>query len=471
MIVAVRAWILFSALLVGAGWILSAIHQLNRVGYVAVFVLVIIVLGWRWRNSPKPIWEIRRTWHKLGRRFRRLAPLLFLTLALMSLVAGMLYVPSNADSNAYRIPRVLHWLGAERWHWIRTLDIRMNIAGCGFEWLSTPLTLFGRTDRFVFLVNWASYLMLPGLIFSVFRRLRVRPHVAWWWMWLLASGWCYAMQAASDVNDSFAVIYALAAVDFALRAREKECVCDLWLSLLAAGLLTGAKQTLIPLAAVWLVAAWPGLRLLGSRPVGTAMVVAWSLLISAAPLVFFNLEHTGTWTGIPRDTGPQAMFWSRCQLNAPLWGILGNAFCLPLQNLEPPFFPGADAWNGMMRHFLQTPFGSHFATFENFGYLRRAMTDETAGIGLGILLLILISIGMTCLRRPSVHIDATVKPDWHTCWLHLTPFLALLIFMAKVGSFQSARQLGPYYAFFFHGCWSNRPVHIGCDSVGGSGLA
>ena len=98
----------------------------------------------------------------------------------------------------------------------------MNIAATGFEWLSAPLLLFTRTNQFLFLINWASYLMLPGLIFSVFTRLQVRPRVAWWWMWLLASGWCYVLQASSDMNDSFAVIYALASVDFALRAQEKK---------------------------------------------------------------------------------------------------------------------------------------------------------------------------------------------------------------------------------------------------------
>ena len=60
--------------------------------------------------------------------------------------------------------------------------------------------------------------------------------VAWWWMWLLASGWCFALQAGSIANDSFAAIYILAAVDLALRARETKSVSDLWLSLLAAAL-------------------------------------------------------------------------------------------------------------------------------------------------------------------------------------------------------------------------------------------
>ena len=89
------------------------------------------------------------------------------------------------------------------------------------------MILFTHTDRFLFLINWISYLLLPGLIFSVFTRLQVRPRVAWWWMWFLASGWCFALQAGSVDNDSLAAVYILAAVDLALRAREKKSAADL----------------------------------------------------------------------------------------------------------------------------------------------------------------------------------------------------------------------------------------------------
>src|SRR6202041_368064 len=168
-------------------------------------------------------------------------------------------------------------------------------------------------------------------IFSVFTRLQVRPRVAWWWMWVLPSGWCYAMQASSVINDSFAAVYALASVDFALRARERKNVTDLWLAMLAAALLTGTKQTIIPLVLVCSVAIFPALRLLRARPLGTAAVLICCLLVSFLPLASFNYEHTGTWLGIPPNTGSQAIFlarWARCQPDSPIWGIIGNAFCL-----------------------------------------------------------------------------------------------------------------------------------------------
>ncbi len=424
-------------------------HALNRAGYAASFAIAFLLLiFWAWKTHWRPQFNPSRTWFKFKKRFARPAPLIFLLLALMSLFAGLLYVPADGDSIAYRIPRVLQWLGAGQWHWIHASDIRMNIAGCNFEWLSTPLVLFTRSFRFIFIINWISFLLLPGLIYSVFIRLQVRPRVAWWWMWLLPSGWCYAMQAGSVLNDSFAAVYALAAVDFALRARERKNVSDLWLSLLAAALLTGTKQTIIPLTLVCVAAMIPSLGLLRKRLIGTAVVLMCALFISALPLMILIHEHTGTWLGIPPNTGPQAMFWARCQPDSPLWGIIGNIFCLPMQNLAPPIFPWADQWNGMMKHFLGTPLGAHFTSFEDFGLLGRAATESTAGIGLGICLLVLIS-ALAAQGRKNSQSSEAIRENSFLRLLRWTPFLALLIFMAKVGSHSNARQLGSYYILFF----------------------
>ena len=283
------------------------------------------------------------------------------------------------------------------------------------------------------------------MIFSVFTQLGVRPRVAWWWMWLLAAGGCFVFQAGSDANDSFAVIYALAAVDLALRARGKNCVADLWLSLLAAALLTGTKQTSIPLAALWLVAAWPGARLLLARPGLTLVADAAGLLVSALPLIYFNLAHTGSWAGISPESG-----WSQCVLKSPFWGVIGNDFCLPLQNLQPPYFPGAGAWNDAMHRFVQTGFGAHFASFEYFGHMGQSASDADAGLGLWLVILTLASIWGARHYRPAAMVPPVKTNDNGQLWiLRLVPWVLLLLFMAKVGTYNNAQQLAPYYVFLF----------------------
>jgi len=443
----VRAWILLSTLLVSAGWGLSAMHQLNRAGYLAVFILAALLTGWQWRVIGPAAGEFfRRSWPKIQRRGRRPLPACFFALALMSLVAGLLYVPTNADSNAYRIPRVLHWLAAGHWHWIHTFDLRMNMASCNFEWLSAPLILFLHSDRPVFLINWVSYLLLPGLSFSVLVRLGVRPRVAWWWMWLLPSGWCYVFQAASTVNDSFAVIYALAAVDFALRARRGGRLADGCLGLLAAGLLTGTKQTAIPLALLWLLAMAPAWPLARRRLAVTALTGLLALVVSGLPTMLLNRHYTGTISGMPAVVAPDTFFWKISPLPSPFWGLLGNAFCLPLENLEPPFFPWAPQWNRLMYHFGETPLGAHFIYFESFGTLRPGISDATAGIGAALCLLAVICwlAGRRLDPRPPV-----VRRRDLNWWLRLVPWFLLLLFMAKVGTAQNARQFAPYYIFLF----------------------
>jgi len=457
MAIVVRAWILFSTLLVAAGWILSALHQLNRAGYAVIFALAGIAFIYWWRKNDFCAREFfRKVSCKFRRRFKRVAPFLFLILVLLSLLSGSLYPALNYDANAYRLPRVFHWLWAEQWHWIHAYDSRMNISGCGFEWLSAPLMLFTRGDRLLFLINWISYLMLPGLIFSMFTRLQVRPRVAWWWMWILPSGWCYALQASSVANDSFAVIYALAAVDMALRARENKNVTDLWLSLLAVALLTGTKQTNIPLALPWLVAAWPSMRLFLARPAGTFFFVVVAVLVSIVPISIFNFENYGTW--MPVDAGISKL--GQFQLN-PFWGIIGNAFCIPLQNLMPPFYDlipplyngWLEAWNEIMRDFLLTPFGSHFDSFEKFGYLSgkyyHGISEGNAGIGLGICLLVLISIRDSMRYRKKENGGKIVRGEKFQGLLRVAPWGALLLFMAKVGTYENARHLSAYYALLF----------------------
>src|SRR6266446_7431060 len=226
------AWILFCVFCNCAGWILSAFHQLSPIGYATAFVLsASLMLVFRNRIFPPPCRGIKII--RLARRFRRPFPLSFLVLAALALLGGLLYAPNNYDALAYRIPRVLHWLAEGRWHWVHTEFQRLNTRAPAFEWLSAPWVALLRTDRFLFLINIISFLLLPGLVFSVFRRLGVGAQVAWHWMWLLPAGYCFLLQAGSIGNDLIGVVFALAALDFALRAREEDRARNVWLSVLA----------------------------------------------------------------------------------------------------------------------------------------------------------------------------------------------------------------------------------------------
>lgn len=458
MTIVVRIWILLSTVLVSAGWILSVLHQLNRGGYAIVFLLLAIAAIYWWKKNKISPETFGRTVRKFRKRFKRAAPFLFLLLAMLTFAGGSLYPVLNPEANTYRLPRVCHWLAANQWHWIHTPDLRMNIAACGYEWLVTPLILLNGSDRLVFLVTWLPFLMLPGLIFSVFTRLQVRPRTAWWWMWFLSSGWCFVLEAGSGTNDSFATVYALAAVDLALRTRKSGKISDLWLSLLAAALATGVKQTSVPLAALWIVAAWPVLYLLRPKLISTAAVAATAILISVIPISIINYTHYGTW--LPLKSLKNSAFGAHghYELN-PFLGIIGNSFCIPVANLWPPFseflppYYGDNIleWNYWMTQFNASNFGQHFASFENFGYLNMNIDKDpgegTAGIGLSICILTLAAFYQKrLLRRQS---PSEPPRMLLVKILHWLPWTLLLIFMAKVGTYENARQLASYYIFLF----------------------
>jgi hypothetical protein len=432
-----------AAWLCAAGWILSWLHQLNAAGYLGAVGVGALVI-WAWLRKSAPARSRRQTrrslWLRMRRRFGRPLPLLFLVVAVGGFVGGALHQPGNADAVVYRLPRVLQWLMAGQWHWIHTRDFRQNAVGCDVEWLWAPLILFTQSDRLLFLLNAASFLLLPGLLFASFRRLGVGGRAAWSWMWLVPAGWCYTLQAGSIGNDSLAAVYALGAVGFALWAGQTGNHAGLCVSVLAAALLTGAKQTNLPLLLPWLVAFVPCLRRFVSRPLIAAASCLVAALASALPLTVLNLYYTGTWSGWPAE---QAL-----QPASALVGIVGNTFALTVQNLVPPLFPWADAWNGVMARFLATPLGAHFRSFDGFGALHRAATETCAGLGLALCAL---TVATLWAARPA---PLTAKPalgrlPWREKLLLWSPWLALLVFMAKVGADRNARWLAPYYVLMF----------------------
>ena len=446
-------WILLSAWLCAAGWILSVFHALNGPGYLTALALTAaggLVLKKNWWPAGAFHWPY---WWKLWRRFQRPAPLIVLAIAILSLAAGLHSAPENGDTNAYRIPRVLHWLHESGWHWIRTEDSRQNIAGVGYEWLFAPVMLLTHGDRWVFLPNLISYCLLPGIIFSFFCRMQVVPRVAWWWSWLLASGWCYALQAYSTNNDALATVYVLAAIDLALRGRTSGRIADLWLSLLAASLMTAVKPTNLLLLLPCAVAVLPCWRLLLSRPMLTMWMIGFCVLASFVPIAMLNLHYTGSWKGYISEPGPPIWWhWGAVQeLPSPFsfWGVMrttANGLYLLIQNLLPTFFPWASAWNASMERFIQTPLGSHFAMFEHFALLRRAPNAASAGIGLGVMTVVLVSLAATFSWPRAASLNRVSGVHFLLRW---TPWLALLVFLAKVGTIETARLIDPFYVLLF----------------------
>jgi hypothetical protein len=436
-------WVMLCTCLVAGGWILSAFRQLNVIGYSGVLAITVLLC---WRARPNIVGH--GLMGRCTRRFRRPLPMLFLVLAGCALVGGLLYAPTNWDALAYRIPRVLHWLDAERWHWIHSNVPRVNIRAAGFEWLMAPLILFTKSDRALFLINFVSFLLLPGLVFSVFTRVGVRPRVAWFWMWLLPGGYVFALQAGSIGNDSFAAVYALAAVDFALRSQTSRRFKDFAFSLLAVGLLTGSKATNLPLALPWFIAVLPQLPFWPRhKPVATFAISVIAGLISFLPTAVLNHLYTGDWTGLSLESAVVRNLTA----NSPLAGITAHSLLLALHNLVPPFFPFAGWYNQHFPDFL--PSAALRVIAENFNNLgvfyvsEMPGEDGVSGAGFGLTMLLIASlatIGGRGLRLGTVPTTGCCRQ----MALFLAPFIGACVVMARSG-FACNRLMAPFYPFLF----------------------
>ena len=439
---AVRIWIWVSVLASVAGWLLSALGQLNRGGY-AVFCGVAAVSLWLGRRHLgwlAPEWTSHRS--KVWARFRRWLPAGFAGLAFLVLLGATLYPPSTHEALSCRVPRVLHWLAEGQWHWIHTPTGRMNDRPCGLEWLAAPLLLFTRSDRGLFLINYIPILLMPGLLFSVCTRLGVRPRVAWHWMWLLPTGYNYLLQAGGLGNDTTPAFYALAAVDFGLRAWKSRQPADLWLSILSAAFLTGAKLSNLPLLLPCAIVVLPCLPLLIRRPAATLVLVLLAAGVSFLPMAILNTHYSGDWSGL-------AVEHSVIEMKHPLVGIWGNTLLL-LKNCAPPIFPLARWWNQSALSILpQTFVAPMVANFEpGFHSLGELPTEEGSGIGFGVSMLLIISVLSACCVRPALPTpgggDRPI-PRWLRWLVLLAPWGALLAYFIKSAMMDLPRHLSAYY--------------------------
>ena len=439
----VRLWLWISVLASVAGWSLSALGQLNRPGYVVFFAVFAAVVFICRKELELVQGKKNSRGKKFLRRFRRPLPFCFAVLALLVFLGGVLYPPGNYTGLNYRVARVLQWLAHGQWCWIHTPNFRMNDRACGIEWLTAPLLLFTRCDRALFLINFIPFLLLPGLVFSLFRRLGVRARVAWHWMWLLPTGYNFLVQAAGVANDTFPAVYVLAALDFGCRAWVSRRPADLWHSILAAALLTGAKASNLPLLLPWAVLIFALLPVLRRQTAMTLLVIFLAALVSFLPTAILNVHYLGDWSGLSIERAGMNM-------KNPVVGVWGNTLLLLLNNFVPPLFPLAGWWNqhalNILPQFLIAPMTANFE--QGFQMLPELPTEDWAGIGFGLSLLLLVSVsasflmGRSAKRNPE---PGPLVPAKLCRWVLIAPWFALLAFGMKSGMVTPQRLIAPYY--------------------------
>lgn len=437
-----KFWIWWCALANLAGWSLSAVGQLNRAGYAVFFGVAAAIFFLCRKKFGFQATGIFPGWKKILRRFRRPLPGAFAVLALLVFVGGAIYPPSNYTGLNYHLARVLQWISHGHWCWIHTAIVRMNYSGCAFEWLTTPVVLFTQSDRAIFLVNFIPFLLLPGLVFSVFTRLGVSARVAWAWMWLLPAGYNFLLQGGSIGNDALAAVFALAAMDFGCRAWASRRAGDLWLSILAIALMTGTKPVSLPLLLPWLVLVFRLFPLLWRNWRPALPVLALAGVASFLPMALMNQIHCGDWLG-------RSVELYHLEIQQPWVGVLGNAFQLLLNNFVPPIFPMAGWWNHhallLLPHFFVEAVKTNFDM--SLTVIGELPTEDYSGMGFGISWLLVVSVlGVFWIRKgsPPPPVSRPI-PSWLCRCVQIAAWVSLLAFAMKSGLATAARLIAPYY--------------------------
>ena len=443
-----RSWIIFSSWAVLTGWGLGLTGHLNEKGYAwglvslaGFLIFAYFKLSFRFFPIASSFRRLFLLWKRRSVRPKSLLfslPLLFVLVSLLSLSGGILYNPSNYDALSYRIPRLLHWFDTGCWHWITTPNSRQNFSAPGFEWLAAPLFVFFKSDRLFFLINWISFLLLPGLLFRTFRLSGIFPKTCWWWMWLLPFGYGYVLQSGSIGNDAFVTVYALASVSFVLSADRKEKFLDFGWAFLAVGLLTGTKGSNLPLALPWFVAMLLRYRIWISNIPKLLPWMAIALMISFVPTAALNHKHTGSWTG-------DAMNQTKVALTNPSAGVIGNSLIFAYSAVQPPVLPASSRLNNFVIHLLPSQFKvwllERFPRFEL--KMGEIPMEESAGLGLGLTSCLALWIFKG--RRTLISLPILRGQPWF--FLGMAGLGSLLFYMAKMGSESTARLLLPYYPF------------------------
>jgi len=423
-------WILFCAGLVALGWTFSFFGRLDSSFYWIATVL--FVAGWSSLSAGAIQAVLNRKWN-----FRRLASLqlllpgLFALSAVLLFAKGMTTPPFHDDGLCYRIPRAMNWIMEHRWHWIGAEDPRLDVLGTVSEWLTVPILLIFHSDQLVFLPNWICHLFLPGLIFSVWRKLGVSSRIAWLSMWLLPSGFCLALQAANTSNDSLGAFFLLAAFFFALKGGGSEKWSDFAFSILCMALASGVKLNLLSLALPWAIAVSAGWKILLSRPLRTLGTLLLAALISFVPTALFNCMNSSSWTGLAYVQSP------------PPWvNFLCNSFLILVQNLTPPMLAGPYAGPHQLSVIVGTPIGDLLERYSHLPAYYSQVPVEQAGLGF-IVTITFALIFLASRRQP--HLGGSLSLLSRRSLIFFGLWVAFLHYLLFVNSDQPARLICPYY--------------------------
>lgn len=431
---AIGLWVIINTWAILSGWTLSAFGMLSGTGYLlAILPLLAGAILWRRPFAGTLTDAVSKLRRFARRRIKQPLPAVFAITIVAAAIGGILYSPNNYDFLTYRYARMLNWWNAGHWHWIHTANFRQNISGTGMEWAMMPLLVLSHASRLFFLLNLVSYLLMPGLVYSVLTQLGIGRRISWFWMWIIPSAYCYAVSAGSASNDTFGVVLSLAALHFGLKAAHTGRFTALGLGFLAAGMMTIVKASNLPLLLPFLTAIRPAMSAIKIRWVQTVGVVCVALAISFAPNATLNYIYTGDWAGDPSNT-------DMLKATSHRIAFTGNSIQLAMGFIAPPILPQAATWTRYIQSWIPDSLRTQLKTnFPRFTLQFRDLgNEEHAGLGCGVTFLLITAIGASLFTRRR-----SPRPcRWSVL---ISGFIALAAFCFMTTTESTARLLSPYY--------------------------
>jgi len=172
------------------------------------------------------------------------------------------------------------------------------------------------------------------------------------------------------------------------------------------------------------------------------LLLLTAVLISFVPTALLNIHYLHDWSGLSIEHAGMDM-------KNPIAGILGNAVLLVTNNFVPTFFPMAHWWNEhALSHFPGALARLMNANFEGgYNILGEMPTEDWAGIGFGISMLVVISAvaGITKSRNTKHGTRTSPLAPRPSYLILIAPWFALLAYCAKTGMVTPARLIAPYY--------------------------
>jgi hypothetical protein len=385
-----------------AGWTLSAFHAYSSMGiFGGLVVCACLVHGYRsWKKTSET--SQREFLDDLS------FPPFLILLSLISL-AGILYRSTVLDSLSYRIPRMLMWLQEDRVLFIDNPDARLNFMTPLWEFASTPVFLaFGFHSLWV--GSALSWIMLYLASIKISSEFTTNRNTCRWLAMIPCSASCFALQAASTMNDGWAAAFLAISLTFVISFCKHPTFAALVASGMALSLTANSKPHFAVFALPWL--AWFFIH--PSRP-WRHMRWKWLLplllvacVCSPLPTFVSNSIHYGNFKGPAGDGGFGLGPW---YLNMTLGSVM-----MLWQMFQMPVNPAAGMINRLIAQHIDTSGLGAIAPRFKLAGSELAIVDNAS---LGVFISLIFITGIALALKHKAKIPCWV---WWSLWAFVICF-------------------------------------------------